>query len=68
MRTQILPTFKDIFPEEQQPPIEELIATIPTDIIIKVSCYINSQLYFSKERLNTEIKIFIHLIERIKKK
>jgi hypothetical protein len=65
MKTQILPTFKDIFPEEKQPTIQEIVATIPTDILIKVSSYINAQLYFSKERLKTEIKIFIHLIERI---
>lgn len=62
---QILPVFKDIFPSEKQPEIKDLIKTIPTDAVIKVCCYINSQLYFSKERLKTEVKIFVHLIERI---
>lgn len=62
---QILPVFKDIFPAEQQPEMNDLIKTIPTDAIIKACCYINSQLYFSKERLKTEVKIFVHLIERI---
>lgn len=65
MKMQIVPVFKDIFPAEKQPEIKDLIKTIPTDAIIKVCCYINSQLYFSKERLKTEVKIFVHLIERI---
>ncbi len=66
MKAQILPVFKDIFPEEEQPILQDIIKTIPTDTLIKISCHINSQLYFSKERLKTEIKIFVHLIERIK--
>jgi hypothetical protein len=65
MKMQILPVFKDIFPNEHQPEIKDLIKSIPTDAILKVCCYINSQLYFSKERLKTEIKIFVHFIERI---
>lgn len=65
MKAQILPIFKDIFPDDVQPSVQDILKTIPTDTIIKVACYINAQLYFSKERLKTEIKIFIHLIERI---
>jgi hypothetical protein len=65
MEMQIVPVFKDIFPEEEQPSLDSLIASIPTDAIIKCCCFINSKLYFQKDRVNHEIKIFIHLIERL---
>lgn len=65
MKMQIVPVFKDIFPNEEQPSLEKLIDDIPTDLIVKFGSYINAELYFSKNRLPTEIKIFIHLIERI---
>lgn len=65
MKMQILPVFKDIFPNDPEPTLEEIIIGIPTDLIIKFGSYINGELYFSQERLSKEIKIFIHLIERI---
>lgn len=65
MEFKTLPTYSDIFENEEIPSKSELINSISTEGIVHACCHINAVLHFSENRLQSEIEIFLNLISRV---
>lgn len=64
MKLTTYPLHRDIFPNESSTSIEELLANVPSEIVIKLFCGINTKLKFQSNTVHEQLSILKPFLER----